>query len=173
MSQLGKGLNTLYCNGGEVMDRPRGCLRCWWVQLTVYSTQNPHSEFYIRPQRPRCFTVRDAPFVNSLTRALSNQDYTVCEFAEIASDLTLEGIMKEWNWLAANLFRVLNEMESDEEVTNFTICKVQSLVTHTNSQRIQEEEPVASASDQAVIKKFKDAFNLPDAERLVNYYSCK
>lgn len=81
--------------------------------------------------------------------------------------------MKDWNWLASNLFRVLNEMECDEEVTNFTICKVQSLVTHTNSHRIQEEEHIASASDQVVSSKFKDIFRLPDAERLVNYYSCK
>lgn len=93
---------------------------------------------------------------------------------EIACDLTLEGIIKDWNWLAANLFRTLNEMESDEEVTNFTICKVQSLVTHTNIHRIAaEEEPVASASDQVTTNKFKDLFQLPDGERLVNYYSCK
>lgn len=81
--------------------------------------------------------------------------------------------MKDWNWLAASLFRVMNEMESDEEVTNFTICKVQSLVAHTNSHRIVEEEAVASASDQVVTSKFKDIFGMPDAERLVNYYSCK
>lgn len=91
---------------------------------------------------------------------------------EIACDLTREGIMKNWQWLAANLFRVLNQMESEEEVTNFVICKVQSLVTHTNNQ-IAEEEPVASASDQVVISKFKDLFQLPDAEQLVSYYSCK
>lgn len=81
--------------------------------------------------------------------------------------------MKDWDWLAKNLFRVINEMETDEEITNFTVCKVQSLVTHTNSNRIPEEEPVASASDQVVTSKFKDLFKLPDAERLVNYYSCK
>lgn len=81
--------------------------------------------------------------------------------------------MKDWSWLAKNLFRVLNEMETDEEITNFTICKVQSLITHTKSQRIPEEEPMASASDQVVTNKFKDIFKFSDSERLVNYYSCK
>lgn len=93
---------------------------------------------------------------------------------EIACDLTLEGIMKDWNWIAANLFRVVNEMECDEDVTNFTISKVQSLVTQTNATRvITEEEPIASAGDQVVTSKFKDLFQMPDAERLVNYYACK
>lgn len=93
---------------------------------------------------------------------------------EIACDLTLEGIMKDWNWLVANLLRVLNEMETDDEVTNFTICKVESLITQSRlAASGAEEEPVASASDQVVMSKFKDIFKLPDAERLVNYYSCK
>lgn len=67
-------------------------------------------------------------------------------------------------------------METDDEVTNFTVCKVQSLVTHTKSRLAAsgaEEEPVPSASDQVVMSRFKDLFKLPDAERLVNYYSCK
>lgn len=81
--------------------------------------------------------------------------------------------MKDWDWLAENLFRVLQEIESDEEVTEFTLCKVKSLVTHTNSNKIAEEEPVASPGDQVVINKFRDIFKLPNSERLVNYYSCK
>lgn len=81
--------------------------------------------------------------------------------------------MKDWNWLVANLFRPLNEMECDVEVTNFTICKIRSLVTHANSHAIAEEEPVASPGDLVVMKRFKDLFNLPDMERLVYYYSCK
>ncbi len=64
------------------------------------------------------------------------------------------------------------EMESEAEVTNFTICKIQSLVTH-NTVPGTDEELVESSSFQMIATKFKERFLLPDDERLVNYYSCK
>ena len=70
------------------------------------------------------------------------------------------------------MFNVLMEMESEAEVTNFTICKIQSLVTH-NTLPGTDEELVESSSFQMIATKFKERFLLPDDERLVNYYSCK
>lgn len=93
---------------------------------------------------------------------------------EIASALTLAEIQKDWDWLALNLFKVLTEMESEEEVTNFTLCKIQSLVAHNSSLAgIVDEQLIESTSFQQTATKFKERFNLPDDERLVNYYSCK
>lgn len=69
------------------------------------------------------------------------------------------------------MFNVLMEMESEAEVTNFTICKIQSLVTHNALPGTDED--VESSSFQMIAAKFKERFLLPDDERLVNYYSCK
>lgn len=90
---------------------------------------------------------------------------------EIASALTKDDILKDWDWLGNNLFMVLNEMETEEEVTNFTICKIQSLVAHTS--QAFEEEISDSSSFKVVASKFKERFNMADDEKLVNYYSCK
>ena len=69
-----------------------------------------------------------------------------------------------------NLFKVLVEMENEDEVTNFTICKIQSLVAHTQT---ASDEFMESSTFKLTATKFKERFNLPDDERLVNYYSCK
>lgn len=65
-------------------------------------------------------------------------------------------------------------MESEDEVTNFTICKIQSLVAHNSSLAgVVDESTVESNNFQMTATKFKERFMLPDDERLVNYYSCK
>lgn len=92
--------------------------------------------------------------------------------SEIANALTRDDIIKDWIWLANNMFNVLMEMESEAEVTNFTICKIQSLVTH-NTVPGTDEELVESSSFQMTATKFKERFRLSDDERLINYYSCK
>ena len=89
---------------------------------------------------------------------------------EIASALTREDILKDWEWLSNNLFNVLNEMESEEEITNFTICKIQSLVAHNSN---QIDDITDSSNFQVVASKFKERFNMPEDERLVIYYSCR
>lgn len=90
---------------------------------------------------------------------------------EIASALTRDDILNDWAWLAKNLFAVLIEMESEEEVSNFTICKIQSLVAHNATE--STNELIESSSFQMTATKFQERFNLPEDERLVNYYSCK
>lgn len=91
--------------------------------------------------------------------------------AEIASALTREAILTDWAWLVKNLFSVLLEMESEEEATNFTICKIQSLVAHSTSE--MNSDIIESSSFQMTATKFQERFNLSKDERLVNYYSCK
>lgn len=90
-------------------------------------------------------------------------------YYEIASDITLEAILKDWEWLSKNLFRVINEMETEEEITNFTICKIQSLLAHSSR---TAEEMVDPTSFQIVVNKFRDKFKMPEDEKLVSYYSC-
>lgn len=96
-------------------------------------------------------------------------------FIEIASALTKDDIMKDWNWLVKNLFVVLNEMETEEEISNFVICKIHSLVAHINftNQAANLEEASDPINFQVVSSKFRERFNVPESDRLINYYSCK
>lgn len=90
-------------------------------------------------------------------------------FYEIANGLTLEEIIKDWEWLVENLFKVLNEMENEEEITNFTICKIQSLHAHNNQSTDDSGE---TADFKVVAAKFRTLFDMPEEEQLVNTYSC-
>ncbi|XP_059613417.1 TBC1 domain family member 9 [Phlebotomus argentipes] len=110
------------------------------------------------------FDTRPAPF-RILHQTPSSEVYY-----EIASALTEDDIKRDWEWLSNNMFRVLNEMETEEEITNFTLCKIQSLVAH-NSTPVDEEVSDPN-SFQVVASKFRERFNMPEEERLVNYYSC-
>ncbi|KAH8295819.1 hypothetical protein KR018_010248, partial [Drosophila ironensis] len=85
---------------------------------------------------------------------------------EIAIGITQDEIIKDWEWLQANLFKVLDEMENEDEVTNFTICKIQSLFTQNN-----QDDTGESADFKVMTSKFKQIFKMPDEERLVNSYS--
>ncbi|XP_073840072.1 TBC1 domain family member 8/9 isoform X1 [Musca autumnalis] len=86
---------------------------------------------------------------------------------EIAIGVNQEEIYKDWDWLSKNLFKVLNEMECEEEITNFTICKIKSLYTQNN-----QDETGDSADFKVNQSKFRQYFNMPEEEQLVNYYSC-
>lgn len=83
----------------------------------------------------------------------------------------MKDILKDWQWLSEHLFATLNEMENEEEITNFTICKIESLVAHSATPL--SEEVKDSSSFRVVAHKFRERFNMPEDERLVNYYSCK
>lgn len=87
--------------------------------------------------------------------------------AEIAIGVNQEEIYKDWEWISKNLFKVLNEMECEEEITNFTICKIKSLYTQNN-----QDESGDSADFKVNQSKFRQYFNMPEEEQLVNYYSC-
>lgn len=97
--------------------------------------------------------------------------FKINTIAEIASALTFQDVARDWEWLEKNIFQVLNEMETEEEITNFTICKIQSLVAQS-TQNI-DEQLLDSSSFSVVESKFRERFNMPMDEKLVNYYSCK
>ncbi|XP_017136755.1 TBC1 domain family member 9 isoform X1 [Drosophila miranda] len=85
---------------------------------------------------------------------------------EIAIGITQDEIAKDWEWLQANLFNVLNEMENEDEVTNFTICKIKSLYTQNN-----QDETGETADFKVMTSQFRKTFKMPEEERLVNSYS--
>ncbi|XP_034483767.1 TBC1 domain family member 9 isoform X2 [Drosophila innubila] len=85
---------------------------------------------------------------------------------EIAIGITQDEIVKDWEWLQANLFSVLNEMENEDEVTNFTICKIQSLYAQNN-----QDDTGESPDFKVMTSQFRQIFKMPEEERLVNSYS--
>lgn len=99
-------------------------------------------------------------------------------YYEIAQAFTREDILADWYWLVANVFQVLREMENYEEVTNFTLCKILSLV----AQRKQAEGASSAAAltssaavtepDSAEAKRVQQSFGLAKDDQVVQYFSC-
>ncbi|XP_046428118.1 TBC1 domain family member 9 isoform X1 [Neodiprion fabricii] len=89
----------------------------------------------------------------------------------VACALTAEDIVKDWAWLHANLIDTLKSFDTEEEITDFVCCKIQSIIANNvpESHIADEEDP---QSFKTVSFKFHQHFNLPQDEKLVNYYSC-
>lgn len=105
-------------------------------------------------------------------------------YYEIAQAFTRDDILADWYWLVAHIFQVLREMESYDEVTNFTVCKVQSLVAQAKV--AARAAAVAAGGDVAVgtaastaepasreARRVQQLFGLAEEDQLVEYYSCR
>ncbi|XP_034194602.1 TBC1 domain family member 8/9 isoform X2 [Osmia lignaria lignaria] len=90
---------------------------------------------------------------------------------EIACSLTHEEILQDWEWLNSNLMDTLKSFDTEEEITEFVCCKIQSIIANNvpDSQFADEEDP---QSFKTVSFKFHQLFNIPKEDKLVNYYSC-
>ncbi|KAI9244300.1 rab-GTPase-TBC domain-containing protein [Phascolomyces articulosus] len=73
-----------------------------------------------------------------------------------------------WRWIEANLLPPLAVLE-DNEKEEFVATKINSIVTRRDAgtDEISTDEKVRTAS-----RSFRQTFNVPVTERLVNYYSC-
>nr|CAD7588701.1 unnamed protein product [Timema genevievae] len=89
----------------------------------------------------------------------------------ISCSLTYSEIEKDWEWIERNLCETLNSFDSEEEVTEFVCCKIQSVIANIvpNNQGAEDED---TKSFRTVTFKFHRLFNMPQDEKLVNYYSC-
>ncbi|XP_003708177.1 TBC1 domain family member 8/9 [Megachile rotundata] len=90
---------------------------------------------------------------------------------EIACSLTHEEILQDWEWLHSNLMDTLKSFDTEEEITEFVCCKIQSIIANNipDSQFADEDDP---ESFKTVSFKFHQLFNVPKEDKLVNYYSC-
>nr|CAD7441928.1 unnamed protein product [Timema bartmani] len=90
----------------------------------------------------------------------------------ISCSLTYSEIEKDWEWIERNLCETLNSFDSEEEVTEFVCCKIQSVIANIvpNNQGAEDED---TKSFRTVTFKFHRLFNMPQDEKLVNYYSCR
>lgn len=87
----------------------------------------------------------------------------------IACSLTFSEIEKDWNWLQRNLADTLESFDSEDDVTEFVCCKIQSVIANCVPDNLDDED---TRSFKAVTFKFRRLFNMPQEEKLVNYYSC-
>ncbi|CAB0033563.1 unnamed protein product [Trichogramma brassicae] len=92
-------------------------------------------------------------------------------FWVVACSLIHTEIMKDWEWLHKNLVNTLLSFDTEEEVTDFVCCKIQSIIANNASEcKLTDDED--SQSFKRVSYKFRQLFHLPQDDKLVNYYSC-
>lgn len=64
-------------------------------------------------------------------------DFLICFFflywklIEVACSLTHEEILQDWEWLHSNLMTTLTSFDSEEEITEFVCCKIQSIIANS------------------------------------------
>ena len=78
-------------------------------------------------------------------------------------------IIKDWEWLEQNLMEILGAFENEDDATEFVKCKIESLRANEVKFVDQDEETVKF---KTATRKFMKLFNMPNEEKLVNYYSC-
>ncbi|XP_058791505.1 TBC1 domain family member 9 isoform X2 [Phymastichus coffea] len=89
----------------------------------------------------------------------------------VACSLTHSDIVRDWEWLHINLTTTLQSFDTEEEITDFVCCKIQSIIANNVSEnKLVDDED--SQSFKRVSFKFHQLFNVPKDDKLVNYYSC-
>lgn len=90
----------------------------------------------------------------------------------VAVSLKKDEIDENWAWLERNLMSILATFDKDEDVTDFVRCKIESLVANSIVADPYSTPDPDSETFKAISFKFKKLFNMPEGEKLVNYYSC-
>ncbi|GAB6031060.1 TBC1 domain member 9 [Chamberlinius hualienensis] len=89
----------------------------------------------------------------------------------IACAVGADEILQNWVWLEENLVQCLECFESEEEVTEFVKCKIESLIADVVPLGFIPED-TETVVFKAASEKFHRLFCMPIEEKLVNYYSC-
>ncbi|KAJ1905238.1 GTPase activating protein (GAP), partial [Tieghemiomyces parasiticus] len=86
-----------------------------------------------------------------------------------------EEIEKDWKWMQEQVLKVLGILDSPEEKENFVTTKVRFLVSSTRADNDQDDDEEENALDPKAVeavRAFRQLFNMPPTEQLVNYYAC-
>ncbi|XP_052799590.1 TBC1 domain family member 9-like isoform X2 [Mya arenaria] len=78
-------------------------------------------------------------------------------------------IIRDWEWIEANIMQTLGAFESEDQATEFVRCKIESMMANKGDSLVEDEE---AASFKSATRKFMKLFNMPREEKLVNHYSC-
>ena len=92
-------------------------------------------------------------------------------FLLLAACMTGQEAMQDWTWLETEVVEVVDRFEDPEEVTEFVVGKVSSLVAGAGQQ--QEEQEEESQAHRAAKAKLTKYFHIDwEADKLVCYYAC-
>ncbi|KAL0893723.1 hypothetical protein ABMA27_013870 [Loxostege sticticalis] len=87
----------------------------------------------------------------------------------IATALTEAEIRQDWQWLFENVCPTLHSFDTEDEVTEFVCCKINSVIA-TEQDNFTEDEDTLNYKN--VDYEFHQRFGMPKDEKLVCYYSC-
>ncbi|CAH0720664.1 unnamed protein product, partial [Brenthis ino] len=87
----------------------------------------------------------------------------------IATALTEQEIQQDWQWLFDNVSPTLHSFDTEEEVTEFVCCKINSIIA-TEQENFTEDEDTIMYKNADY--EFHQRFSMPKDEKLVWYYSC-
>ncbi|XP_974316.4 TBC1 domain family member 9 isoform X2 [Tribolium castaneum] len=87
----------------------------------------------------------------------------------IACSMTRQEILKDWDWLFNNVSATLHCFDTEDEITDFVTCKIESVIATRQEVDVEDED---SKSFKVTSDKFIRLFGLSKDEKLVNYYSC-
>ncbi|XP_073944241.1 TBC1 domain family member 8/9 isoform X2 [Choristoneura fumiferana] len=87
----------------------------------------------------------------------------------ISSALTEPEIRQDWQWLLDNVCPTLHSFDTEEEVTEFVCCKINSIIATEQDNYMEDEDTI---NYKNVDYEFHQRFAMPKDEKLVCYYSC-
>ncbi|KAL4714146.1 hypothetical protein ACJJTC_008500 [Scirpophaga incertulas] len=87
----------------------------------------------------------------------------------IATALTETEIRQDWQWLFENVCPTLHSFDTEEDVTDFVCCKINSVIATEQENFTEDEDTLAYKN---VDYDFHQRFGMPKDEKLVCYYSC-
>ncbi|XP_076251354.1 TBC1 domain family member 8/9 isoform X2 [Rhynchophorus ferrugineus] len=87
----------------------------------------------------------------------------------VACAMTRNEILNDWEWLFTNVSGTLHSFETEEDITEFVMCKIESAIAAIQETDIDDED---SKAFKITSEKFQRLFGLSKEEKLVNYYSC-
>lgn len=87
----------------------------------------------------------------------------------IATALTEQEIRQDWQWLFSHVCPTLHSFDTEDEITEFVCCKINSVIA-TEQENLTEDEDTITYKN--VDYEFHQRFGMPKDEKLVCYYSC-
>ena len=93
-------------------------------------------------------------------------------FTMISACMTSQEALQDWTWLESDLVSVIDNFEMPDEVTDFVVGKISSIVA-SHQPGPEGGEITESAGHRAAKAKIQKQFSLSlDTDKLVSYYSC-
>jgi len=79
-------------------------------------------------------------------------------------------ISEHWKWIEEHLMNTLSALDNTEEILEYVKCKIESFRANAcvDAPLQQSDE----SGNREAVAKFQKLFNMPQEEKLANYYSC-